>query len=259
MTTRNKRLGLLVPPGNNVIESDFIRWLPDSVDLLSNIMYWSPEQGRTMRQSLMDIGDHVEETVRVLTLKPVDVVAFGCTGGSFLEGMGYDRQIASRIEAVSGGAPAVVTATAVAAALGSLGVKRIAACTPYEGDLEFLNETLREFYTDAGFEIVSFATDRRGLGEAADGRGHGEVDDRTPPRQVAVELARRADHPSAEAVFMSCTGFVAAADAIDEIEAELGKPVVTSNQATFWYCMQKLGVGESIATAGRLLRQPVAV
>ena len=245
MPTRNKRLGLLVPPGNNVIENDFRRWLPDSVDMLSNIMYWSPLEDRDARQSLLDIGDHVEETVRVLTLKPVDVVAFGCTGGSFLNGMGYDRQIAARIEAAS--------------ALAGLGVKRVAACTPYEGDLEFLNETLREFYSDAGFEIVSFATDRRGLGEVADGRAPGEVDNGPPPRQVAVDLARRADHPQAEAVFMSCTGFVAAADAIDEIEAELGKPVVTSNQATFWDCMRKLGVEESIAGGGQLLRQPVAV
>ena len=258
MPTRNKRLGLLVPPGNNVIENDFRRWLPDSVDMLSNIMHWSPDGGRGARQSLLDIGDHVEEPVRVLTLKPVDVVAFGCTGGSFLNGMGYDRQIAARIEAVSGGAAAVVTATAVASALGSLGVKRVAACTPYEGDLEFLNETLREFYSEAGFEIVNFAIDRRGLGEAADGRAPGEADDGPPPRQVAVDLARRADHPQADAVFMSCTGFVGAADAIDEIEAELGKPVVTSNQATFWDCMRKLGVGESIAGGGQLLRQPVA-
>ena len=239
----------MVPPGNNVIENDFIGWLPDSVDLLANIMYWAPDQERGTRQSLLDLGEHVEEPVRVLTLKPIDVVAFGCTGGSFLNGMGYDREIARRIEVASRGAKAVVTATAVASALKSLGVKRVAACTPYEGDIEFLNTELCEFYTDAGFEIVSFAADRRGLGESDYGPAR---------RQVAIDLAKRVDRPEAEAVFMSCTGFMAAADAIDEIEGELGKPVVTSNQATFWACMQEMGIGESIAGGGQLLRQPVA-
>ena len=248
MLTRSKRLGLLVPPGNNVIENDFRHWMPDSVDMHANIMHCAPDTGRDPRQGLLDLGENVEEPVRVLTLKPIEVVAFGCTGGSFLKGRGYDREIARRMEAASGGAKAVVTATAVVSALKSLGVKRVAACSPYEGDIEFLNEDLCEFYSDAGFEIVSFAADRRGLGESDEG---------PPRRQVAVELARRVDRPEAEAVFMSCTGFMAAADAIDELEDELGKPVVTSNQATFWACMQEIGIEESIAGGGQLLRQPV--
>jgi len=246
MLGSNKKVGLLVPPGNNVIENDFRKWLPDSVDLHSNVMYWDFNQHRSSEQRLLDLGDHVEESVRVLTLKPVDVVAFGCTGGSFLNGIGYDHDIASRIETASGSSRAVVTATAVVSALNHLKVERVAVCTPYDWDFEFLNGALRAFYTQAGFKIVNFAVDRRGLGE---------VDTGPTPHDVAVELAQRVDHPQADAVFMSCTGFLGAADVIDELENMLGKPVVTSNQATFWACMKEVGFEATIPGGGVLLAQ----
>ena len=242
----NKKLGLLVPPGNLVIENDFRKWLPDSIDLHSNVMYWDLHKDLSSRQRLLDIADHVEECVRVLTLKPMDVVAFGCTGGSFLNGIGYDQDIATRIERASGGSRAVVTATAVVNALSYLKVERIAVCTPYDWDDEFLNEDLRSFYTQAGCEIINFAVDRRGLAG---------VDSELTAKEVAMELAQKADHPEAEAIFMSCTGFVGAADVIDELENILGKPVVTSNQATFWACMKEVGFGASIPEGGTLLAQ----
>ena len=44
---------------------------------------------------LQEMGDRVEEPARLLGVALVDVIAFGCTGGSFLNGPGYDREIAA--------------------------------------------------------------------------------------------------------------------------------------------------------------------
>lgn len=57
-----------------------------------------------------------------------------------------------------------------------------------------------------------------------------------------------------EAIFISCTN-LATLDVIAQIERDLGKPVVTSNQACFWACLRLLGLRDSISGHGRLLEQ----
>jgi maleate isomerase len=42
---------------------------------------------------------------------------------------------------------------------------------------------------------------------------------------------------------------------IDELEARIGKPVVTSTQATLWHVLRLAGVKAPIAGYGRLLRE----
>ena len=40
---------------------------------------------------------------------------------------------------------------------------------------------------------------------------------------------------------------------IEELEAGLGRPVVTVNAATYWYALRKLGVTDPMPGFGRLL------
>lgn len=56
-------------------------------------------------------------------------------------------------------------------------------------------------------------------------------------------------------MFISCTG-IDALDVIEALEQDLGKPVVTSNQAAYWMCFKMAGIGEPIEGYGRLLREP---
>jgi arylmalonate decarboxylase len=244
-----KRIGLLTPAGNTTIEDDFARWMPPSVKVHVNRLYTgspgNPNTPQGLLTGLQEMGDSVEEPARWLASAMVDVIAFGCTGGSFLNGPGYDREIAERISAAGGGTEVVVAAGAVVDALNELGVKRIAVCTPYP---EELNERLRCFYTAAGFDIVSFdhSDDSTLQGSAA------------VAREEALRLALSVDRPEAEAIFISCTAFEGAGEAIDLIEELTGKPVVTSNQATFWACLRSLGISEPIRGSGRLMSERIA-
>ena len=240
---RRKRLGLLVPAGNSTMEEDFSEWMPKSVVMHTMRMYSPPEQAASMAESLQIMDDHVGESARLLALARPDVMAFGCTSGSFLNGLGWDQEIIKEIEHASGGIPTVATARTVVDALNELGVKKVAACSPYP---EEINERLRKFLTDAGFEVVSF--------DYVEGRKLGGIDRLDP--EVAYELGKRVDRPEAEAVFISCTAF-RAAPIIERLEQEIGKPVVTSNQATMWACLRELGVKEGIPGAGKLLSERV--
>ena len=76
------------------------------------------------------------------------------------------------------------------------------------------------------------------------------------PVESAYRLARFVDRPDADAIFLSCTN-LATLGVIEAIEQELGKPVVTSNQATFWACLRVLGIGLPISGYGRLLSECV--
>jgi maleate isomerase len=52
---------------------------------------------------------------------------------------------------------------------------------------------------------------------------------------------------------VSCTAIRSGA-AIGGLEAELGVPVVTSNQALAWHALRALGLRERVDGFGRLLR-----
>jgi maleate isomerase len=42
---------------------------------------------------------------------------------------------------------------------------------------------------------------------------------------------------------------------LERLERELGKPVISSNQACLWRALRLAGVGEPMAGFGRLLRE----
>jgi maleate isomerase/arylmalonate decarboxylase len=53
-------------------------------------------------------------------------------------------------------------------------------------------------------------------------------------------------------LLITCTDFPAL-PLIAPLEAELGVPVVTSNQATLWAALRRAGVHDVVSGAGRLL------
>jgi len=67
------------------------------------------------------------------------------------------------------------------------------------------------------------------------------------------EYARSLDRPEADAIFISCGG-LRSLEIIDALEQEVGKPVVASNQATFWDTIRLAGIDDKIEGYGQLLR-----
>ena len=76
----------------------------------------------------------------------------------------------------------------------------------------------------------------------------------TESEERASELARLADTPAAQAVLISGTG-LPTVGAIERLERELGKPVISRNQAWLWRALRLAGVGEPVPGFGRLLSQ----
>jgi arylmalonate decarboxylase len=233
VSTPKRRIGCIVPGSNVVVEEDFIRLCPPDASVhfaRARIDTATPEQFRRMIDQAPDLA-------QLLTLAGVGVVGFACTGASFFLGPGSDDALARGMEA-SAKVPAVPTSSAVVRALRAVGARRISVATPYE---KWLNDAEREFLAAAGFEVLVI----EGLGLC---RG---VDIHALEPGEAYRLAREVDRPDADAVFISCTDFQALG-VVERLERELGKPVVTSNQATFWACAAAVGT-RGVSGYGRLV------
>lgn len=217
------RLGLIVPSSNTTNEPEFYRHLPDGVSLHTARMRLSDANA----EELETMADDIERCGELLATADVDVVAYGCTTGSLVKGPGYDEDIEARLSDTVD-APAVATAAAVKRAFDALDLERIAIATPYIDDL---NDREADFLEAAGYEVAGI--------DGLNIEPNLEIGAQLP--EVAYREARAIDSLDAEGVFVSCTNY-RTFEVIERLEEDLGKPVVTSNQATLWNALRRAGV-----------------
>jgi maleate isomerase len=67
-------------------------------------------------------------------------------------------------------------------------------------------------------------------------------------RQLVLQL----DYQRADAIFVSCTA-ARSINVIEILERETGRPVLTSNQATFWHALRLGGIAAPRSGFGSLL------
>lgn len=236
MALERAKIGMLVPSANTRSEPDFVRMMPEGVTVHAARLFIT----EATCEALARMNEDIEQGAKYLATAEVDVIAFCCTGGSFFRGVGYDREVSALIQSAAH-IPAVTTSTAVVEALKTLGVRTMAMATPYPKEL---NDIEKKFMEDSGLRVVSL----KGL-EIVKAPAIAQV----PPSQV-YQLAKEVDRREADGIFISCTNF-RGVDVIDRLERELGKPVVTSNQATFWAALRALGIREARTGYGRLMEQ----
>ena len=231
-------LGLIVLDSDRNVVTQHRLLLPDAVELeIESIALKDGIVSNAALAAMFD-SDQLETAAARLAERGAQQICFCCTSGSLIHGPGWDRVLSDRIEAAAG-APGSTTTSAVLAALRALHARSMAIGTPYIAEVD---ERERAFFEQAGFRVTTI----EGLGCMTDP----EIAEVTPAQIVA--LAQRVDRPDADVVFLSCTT-LKVADSIDDLEAMLGKPVITSNQASAWSAMRSLGVAATAGQFGRLM------
>ena len=234
-----KRFGVMVPSTNTTFEADFQLVTPPEVTVHGQRLWLTND---AEGQAGMDrMNGEIESGARYLATARVDVVAYGCTTGSFYRGPGYDREMLSTIERAAG-VPAVAAAPAVVDALRHFGARRVSVATPYP---DWNNQRLRAYLEASGFEVLNVDGEPR-----AAKSGNQGINDQDPEDVVA--FASRVCRPEADALLCSCTAW-RSVEAAAELERRTGKPVVTSNQASIWASFRALKLAPSIRGFGALL------
>jgi len=223
------RVGLLIPSSNSVMEVDFYRRLPSGATLHTGRMYM---EAATPEGESMMLDRYTMSAARdVGTVNP-DVVVFGCTSAGALRGSDYDRELCERIGDETG-ARVVSVIASVRRAILAQGARRVGVITPY---VDALNDRIRASLEEDGLEVVAI----HGLGISENFAIAG-----VEPRDIAAFAADRLGALDVDLVFVSCTNFHAV-DAVAGIEAALGVPAVTSNQAVLEAVLRRFAP----ATAG---------
>ena len=230
-----RRVGMIVPSVNAVVEPDFAWISPEGITFHTTripLFATTPEGLREMNRS-------VEAAAGLLAHLSPDLIVFACTSGSFVDGEeGLQRQI--DLIGQIGKCPVVATSRAIIQSCRELGIDRIDVATPY---LDSVNEFERTFFEGHGLEVTSLV----GLGLS------GPAIREVPPDDI-VALARRANTSEGQGMFLSCTD-LRALEVVDRLEAEFGKPVLTSNQVTMWAILKALGDPVQYPGFGRILAQ----
>lgn len=234
------RIGLIVLASDYTIEHEFRKML----DIPGVAVYESRifNDAEINPETLAAMEGRIAESTRViLPGAHLDVVAYGCTSGAMVIG---PRNVHARIHEARPGIACTSPMEAAAAALRSLGAKRVCLIAPY---VDEINRSMREYILGLGFQVPVMGS--WNLSNDAD---VARITSETTCK-AAVELASGDD---VDAVFVSCTS-IRLAESVEALEAIIGKPVISSNIATAWHCLRLAGYDEEVAGFGRLLRTPL--
>ena len=217
------------------MEPEFYAMAPEGIITVTTRI----KLGDVNAENVRKLADQVEHAAAMLDEACADVIVLGCTSGSFICGEAYDQDIIRKIRSVSRpSVKATTTATAVLQAIRAFGARRVAVGTPY---VDEINQRATAFLSAHGIEITQF----HGLSLLYDN----DINNLT--RDQIRDLIRQVDSPEAEMVVLLCTS-IKGADILEEMERELGKPVITAIQATFWACLNLLGITREVHRFGSL-------
>jgi maleate cis-trans isomerase len=228
-----RHFGVLIPSTNTTVEME-CRLLPPTYQAhVGRLMTSAP--GRTFSPSR---DEDIDYQSRLLGTAKVELIILAQTSASLFAD-DYDEVVTRRMS-VAAGAPAMTSAQAVGRAARALRARRIAIVSPYS---EAVNErAARYFEAKHGLETVALegfgATDSYAIGQLGP--------------ENAREAFARIDRPEIEAFVVPGGNFPTMAS-IAAWEQEFGKPVVTTNQASFWAMLRHFNTGDRLPTFGRLL------
>jgi maleate isomerase len=223
------KIGVLVPFTNTNLEPDFELMRPPNTTIHFQRMggYDVDEIPGSDQMAGLGASD-ISYDLRMISGVRPDVVLYGCTSATLTHGPSFDADLAEKIKAGSG-AISLTAAGSLIAGIKAIGATKVGFSSPYLGEI---NDQAMAFLKSNGIETVNCADVGRELGNY----GQGEL----TPDEV-FELACQADHSEAQAIVLSCTD-MRSVEAVERIEAALGKAVITSNQAMMFSLMQALNL-----------------
>jgi maleate isomerase len=227
------RIGLVALATDYNSETDLRRILPPGVDLFTNrVLNANPLTIENLRAMS---GDITRAASGILPGLGVDVMIYGCTSGTAAIG---GEELQRLIQLAQPNVPCTNPIKAASVALRAFKAKKISILTPYSPTL---NVAVEACFRDLGFQILNI--DGFGLEDDIEMTGL--------PLEAIATAAQQVCDRDADALFISCTA-IRSASIVGALEQKLAKPVITSNQALVWHCLQLMGNDSEVTGFGRL-------
>lgn len=223
-------VGVMTPAMNTVVQPELELLCPAGV---TNQM----QRFRLGGDAVSD--DLPEEASKLMDCNPA-ALAIGLTTDA---GPGGPAKLAARCEAVQAriGVPVFNASAADYAALQALGARRIAIVTPFNAEVD---QVVKANTEDAGFEVAAIkGTEAPSLPAICE----------TPLDDIR-RVFRQVAEAECDAILQVGTALPVVA-LIDELEADLGKPIVACNAAVYWQTLRGIGITDAVPGFGHLLAQ----
>ena len=234
-------VGLLVPVAAMLREYEVVA--PEGVRFsraLLGLEEVTPEALKKMEES-------VETEAKKLCMgHNMDLICLACTSGTFIGGPGYDKEIIKKIEGATG-VPGTTTSTSLQVAFKEMGIKKMAMVGPYIKEVMEIGADF--FRKTAGIDVL-----------ALEYSGYKKTEEFWPYRHnsyAVYDLIKRGHKaaPNADCVFVTCM-WSYILGIVDTAEEEIGKPVITSNNAVLYNILKMLQIPDLVYHYGQLLQRP---
>ena len=220
--TPRARLGLILSSGNQTIEHYARYFLPNDIALHVTRM----EMGGGASSIPDDVIKNAVECAKLLKDARVDVIGFQATGLLMARGPEYEKRAVDAIANVAS-TIAFTASQAAAEALRYCEVERLVLINPLKAEHAAMEAA---YFSDLGFTVTEVLS----LG--------GDVQSSEVAPNEWRRLAQRSRPNTFDGIFLSGSN-TRMIEALTPIEASIGKPAITSIQASLWCALRKLPEG----------------
>ena len=223
-------IGVMTPAMNTVVQPELELLRPDGVT----------NQMQRFRLGGEKVSEDIEgEAIKLMDCGP-KALAIGLTTDA---GPGGVAKLAARCEEVAAatGIPVFNASQADHEGLKAFGAQRIAIVTPFNAEVD---QVVKANAQEAGFEVIAIkGTEAPSLPAICE----------TPIADIKRVFRSVADS-DCEAILQVGTALPVVA-IIEEMEAELGKPIVACNAAVYWQTLRAIGISDKLQGFGRLFSE----
>jgi maleate isomerase len=230
------RIGFISPSVIELRGYDFYRIVPPGVGMLAVTCMVEGWKEEAYKEALAK----VEACARELARRSCDFVIHAGAPLVLTQGKGYETSLIESIQAITG-VPCTTAIVAAMDAFRELSVSRLAVVDPYPVEL---NDRMMSYLKQWGFDVASLVS----LGTTFTGSSMASIGD---IYRAAKKSAKEAGN--AQGIFIPCANFPVT-DVIEDIESDLGLPVIANLTSQLYAAFKAIGIHEQINGYGKLLR-----
>ncbi len=230
------RIGYISPSVIELNAYDFYRIVPRGVGLIGVACMVGGWKEEAYKEALSQL----EACARELSRRFCDFIIHGGAPLVLSQGKGFETKLIEKLQKMTG-VPCTTSIVAAMEAFRDLSASRLAVVDPYPPDL---NEKMVRYLKEWGFDVASVVS----LGTAFTESSVASVGD---IYRAAKKAVKEAGH--ATGIFIPCANFPVV-DVIEEIETDLGLPVISNITSQLYVAFKTIGMREKINGYGKLLR-----